>query len=400
VALPIILLAIAALLTVLFVPVTLTAGNLDWMAWTNLVIALLLLSMVRASVTAAGLLSMKVANRSGIMGVLPLCAAVFFIEAVSLLGHLVTATSSNNPAFRFGFEAAASATFIVLLGAAVFSFRGSSYAPKAIWFAATFAAVTFVAGAAIVLSHGRASAAAWVAKQETRTSHREQQVAAIAAVPPDAPIEALLPFAASSEEREVTEAAKWRIAQSERALEQLKAAYNGPHGSTARAIFQDVEIKQKQLEVRAIPKSAGLAAVLRFNKFRESPDVRALVTERIAETEDAESQLVKALNGPFAIQAIRGLCHVKRQPLQAESYAAAFAAASKIAARFDRGRPPEAEVEDLMRAVGSLAYPASAVVIENNRRELRNVYEMGKRAEERHKYSSHYYVLEKPLGLR
>ncbi len=128
---------------------------------------------------------------------------------------------------------------------------------------------------------------------------------------------------------------------------------------------------------------------------------RDLVEDRLRDTPDAEEQLVKALAGPHALEAIDLMRRIAKYSLETSSYEAAVAAAAKIAARFNTAdHPPEPQVEVLGKAIGHMALRCGDEALKKHRQELMAVYQMSRRAEKEYGYRAHYEDLELALGLR
>lgn len=393
-----ILLSCAAFLTALFIPLTFFKADSNGLNAAVAGIGLVLLSIIRASVM---ILAMKGVSSGTNLSVA--VAAVVMTEIASCSMHFAAADAGayDHIPYQYGFEAAATLLPALLIVAGFLLGSNSSLAPKALWAAAILPLIA--GGLGFIASNNLA--AARTLRIDQRAEQVKKRMAELNVIPASADVETLLPFAAGSEDYTVQVAAKSRIIDADRAVEQLKAALDGPNREAAKLIFKEVERavyrKKKEAEFKAVPPTAGLAAVLSFYSSGEAGAVRDLVEDRLRDTPDGETQLVKALAGPHALEAIDLLRRVDKYRLESSTYAAAFAAAAKIATRLNAAeRPPEPQVEALVKAIGLLAERCGEEALKKHRQELMTVYEMSRRAEKEYGYRSHYMDLELALGLR
>jgi hypothetical protein len=395
-----ILFCFAALLTVLFAPLTSSLSGSSGLIATGASIGIIVVSLIRAAVM---ILAMLCVTRGGTAAVA--IAAVLLMEIASCAVHFATASVNNSIPSQYGLQALATLLPALLIVAGFLLGFNSPLAPKILWTAAILS--TGVAGFGFI---GVKSAAAShmleiEALNRDLAAKAEKRKADLNAIPTSAGVEPLLPFTLLAEPDDVRSLANQRIIAADNAVEQLKAALDGPNAEAARLIIKDVELavsrKKKEAEVNAIPPAAGLAGMLSHYTPGEDGQARGLVEDRLHATPDAEAQLVKALAGPHALEAIDLMRRIDKYRLEPSTYDAAFTAAAEIAARLNAAnRPPEPQIKALAEAVGHMAERCGDELLKKHRQELMAVYEMSRRAEKQYGYGAHYMDLELALGLR
>lgn len=390
--LPVVLFAAAALLTFLAPRIAFSLADSTGVTAVGFQLELILLSVVRGGILIYGMLAVARGANATVA-----VAAVVAMEVASFVLHLATGGAYDSTPHQYGYEAVALILPLLLIAAGFLLRANNALAPILLWAGAALPLIAVVLGSTASDSHKTNRAI-------DRAEEIAERTAELNALPAGSPVELLLPFTCTPED--YTREAMSRIINSDRAVEQLKEALNGPNAAAAKAILPEVEravyVNKRNAEFDAVPVSAGLAAVLSFYALGEDARVRAFVEDRIRETPDAEAQLVKGLAGPHALEAIVALRRIEKYKLDDATYAAVFSAAARVAERLDSTNPPPKEqVQTLTAFIGHMAMNSRGPTLDAHRENLIAVYRMSRRAEKEYGYGSyHPNDLEQALGLQ